>query len=271
MMIDYSNALLPVSETLFIPLAARAAETTSSHPVIMDDKSVEIMQALDLGGKITNGGMISTLGILARTKIIDEEVQRMLNNKPAATIINLGAGLDTRICRMDNGLLTWYDLDLPEVIQFRRQFFSENERIHFIAQSALDETWMDRIPVRDDNPVILIAEGLLMYFSEAEVVRILGLAAKRFPGAHLFADVVHSYFIQKKISSPFLWGMDHAKDIEKLDSRIRLVQAWSAGDLLKHRQPLLLRMLNILPATKNRSQILHIQFRSTGVDHATFQ
>lgn len=77
----------------------------------------------------------------------------------------------------------------------------------------------------------------------------------------MFFDVVHSYFINKKISSTFLWGIDKAKDIEKLNSSIELIQSWSAGNLLKERQPLILRLLDFLPATKNRSQILHIQFK----------
>ena len=35
-----------------------------------------------------------------------------------ATVIELGCGLDTSFSRIDNGRLRWYDLDLPEVIDF---------------------------------------------------------------------------------------------------------------------------------------------------------
>jgi O-methyltransferase involved in polyketide biosynthesis len=109
--------------------------------------------------------------------------------------------------------------------------------------------------------VIIIAEGLLMYFTKEEVSQILALLSRRFPGAHMFFDIVHSYFINKKISSTFLWGINQAKDIEKLNSNIELIQSWSAGNLLKDRQPLIFKILNFLPSTKNRSQILHIQFK----------
>ncbi len=162
---------------------------------------------------------------------------------------------------MDNGIFKWYDLDLPDVIQFRRQFFSENERIRFISKSVLDPAWTEEISLPDDSTVIIIAEGLLMYFTEEEVSQILTLLANRFPGAHMFFDIVHSYFINKKISSTFLWGIDSAKEIEKLHSGIELIRSWSAGNLLKERQPMLLRLLNVLPATRNRSQILHIRFK----------
>ena len=98
-----------------------------------------------------------------------------------------------------------------------------------------------------------------MYFSEQDVRQIFYLLDKHFKGAHMYFDVVHSYFMGKGISSTFLWGLDKAEDIEKICPSIQLIHAWSTGDLLKSRQPLLLRLLNFLPSTKNRSQILHIQ------------
>lgn len=253
--------LLPISETLFIPLVARATETARDNPIISDTKSVEILRTMNLEDKITDGGSISTLGILSRTKIIDDEVNRILSQNANATIINLGAGLDTRITRVDNGLLKWYDLDLPDAIRVRSQFFSENERDQAIPKSVLDTTWTEQIHPYENSRVIIIAEGLLMYFMEEDVSKILALLANHYPGSHMFFDVVHSYFINKKISSTFLWGIDQAKDIEKLHSSVELIQSWSAGNLLKERQPMILRLLNILPATKNRSQILHIRFK----------
>lgn len=253
--------LLPISETLFIPLVARAAETVRKNSIISDEKSSEILKTVNLNDIITDGGPISTHGILARTKIIDDEVKNILSIDVNTTIINLGAGLDTRMTRMDNGLLKWYDLDLPDVIQIRRQYFTENERVQFISKSVLDPSWTDLIPTSDNSTVIIIAEGLLMYFSEKDVSQILTFIASSFPGAHMFFDVVHSYFINKKISNTFLWGIDTAKDIEKLNSKVNLLKSWSAGDLLKERQSKILRLLNFLPATRNRSQILHLQFK----------
>ena len=253
-----SNDLLPISETMLIPLSARAAETGRDNPIISDKKSVEIISKIDTANKVIDGGKVSSHGILARTKVIDDEVKKILAENPDATIINLGAGLDTRICRVDNGILKWYDLDLPEVISVRRQFFSENERIRFISKSVLDSAWVSEI--NTSGSVVIIAEGLLMYFTEENVALIFELLANHFPEAHMFFDVIHTFFINKKISSTFLWGIDNAKDIEKLDARVKLIQSWSTGNLLKNRQPLLLKIFNFLPSTRNRSQVLHIQF-----------
>lgn len=253
------NMQASVSKTLFIPLAARALEAKRNKPVIMDKKAVEVMSQIETGDTIIDGGQISTHGILARTKVIDDEMTKILLNKPETIIINLGAGLDTRICRIDNGKLSCFELDLPDVITLRKRFFTENKRIHFISKSILDDTWVHELGKIDVENAVIIAEGLLMYFSEKDVQQIFRILSRSFKGAHMYFDVVHSSFIGKGISSPFLWGLDRAKDVETLYASIRLINSWSTGDLLKNRQSLLFRVLNFLPSVKNRSQILHIQ------------
>ncbi len=256
---DYT--LDDISKSLFIPLAVRAAEINQQNPVIQDEKSVSIIERTDTGDLIINGGQITTHGILSRTKVIDDEIRNILLNKPDTTIINLGAGLDTRICRLDNGKLRGFELDLPDAITLRRKFFEENDRIRFIAKSVLDDAWVQEIGDIHGQNIVILAEGLLMYFPPEDICRIFGLLSEHFPGADMYFDVMHSFFIGKSISSPFCWGLDKAKDIEALNPSICLLHSWSTGDLLKNRQSLFFRIMNILPSTRNRSQILHIQFK----------
>jgi len=247
-----------IAETLYIPLAARAMETKRNNPVVSDLKALEIINQLDMSNKIVNGGEISTLGILARTIVIDEEVRKKLAFNPKTIVINLGAGLDTRIFRLDNGILKWYDLDLPEVITLRSRFIEKNERIHFVSKSILDTSWINEIDISENSNIIIIAEGLLMYFAEEDVKQIFHSLSERFAGADMYFDVVHSYFVGKKISNNFLWGLDNATNIEKIHKSIKLVDSWSTGNLLKDRQSLFFKIMNVLPSTRNRSQILHI-------------
>lgn len=253
--------LSQVSETLIIPLAVKAKETTGSVSLFADQKSVEILDTINTEGIIIDGGAISTHGILARTQVIDHVVNDLLVEKPNSIIINLGAGLDTRMSRLDNGLLRWYDLDLEEVIALRKYFFSENERVKFIAKSVMDFSWMDEITISPDDNVIIIAEGLLMYLLEKDVQQIFLRLSARFPKAHMLFDVVHTFFIGKGINSTFSWGIDSAEDFCKQFRNTCLVYSWSTGDLLKNRQPLFVRMMNCLPSTRNRSQVLHVLFK----------
>ena len=43
---------------------------------------------------------------------------------------------------MDNGLLTWYNLDLPETIEVRDSVYNESGRISTIACSVLDKAYV---------------------------------------------------------------------------------------------------------------------------------
>lgn len=259
-----ANELSVLAQTLFIPLAVRAKEAECSRPIFIDKMAIDIFNQCDTRNVIIDGGEISTHGILARTQVIDTEVESLLSVNPNAIVINLGAGLDTRFFRLDNGTVKWYDLDLPEVIALRKQFIAENDRLHFVAKSVMDYSWIDEIKYSSNDTVILIAEGLLMYFTENDVKKILSILIKKFPNADMFFDVVHSFFIGKKISSGFLWGIAKAKELESLNNEISVMQAWSTGSLIKQRQSLIFRMLNVFPSTKNRSQIIHLKLERRG-------
>lgn len=254
-----TDELSALAQTLFIPLAVRAKEARCEHPLLTDNMAVDIFNQCDTENMVIDGGEISTHGILARTKIIDAEVKNILNQNPHTIVINLGAGLDTRFFRVDNEAIQWYDLDLPEVILLRKQFIPENERLHFISKSVLGHSWINEIKYSPKDTVILIAEGLLMYFTEDEVKEILNFLVANFPRADMLLDVVHSFFVGKKISSNFLWGIAKSKEMESLNKDITVIEAWSAGKLLKQRQSLIFRLLNIFPSTQNRSQIIHLK------------
>lgn len=251
-----TSGLPELSKTLFIPLAVRANESRCEHPIFIDKMALTILNQCDTANMTIDGGEISTHGILARTQVIDTQVKSLLIKNPCATVINLGAGLDTRFFRLDNGSVVWYDLDLPEVMSLRKQFIPEHERLHGIAKSVLDESWPTAVGCAANDSVIIIAEGLLMYFTQNEVEEIFRILIAAFPNATMLFDVVHSFFVGKKISSDFLWGVKHLHEIERLHPKITLVQAWSAGNLLKQRQSSFFRLLNLFPSTRNRSRII---------------
>lgn len=249
-----------VMRTLLIPLCARASEMDEKSPIVMDKKAHTILQSIDIEGNIVDGGNISTHGILSRTKVIDDSVRKLLSNSGSSVIINLGVGLDTRIDRLDNDWTHWYDIDFPEVIKMRKKYFSEYMNISYHSGSILNYDWKNVMDTQPANTTIIIAEGLLMYFEESDVITLFEYIATHFPSAHMFFDVVGTYFVGKGISANFQWGLDNAADIIKMVPSASLLKTWATGDLYKSRQPIALRVLNILPQTRKRSQVLHIQF-----------
>jgi len=203
-----------VSETLFLPLYALALESRRPNPVMVDDGAVQLTQRLNetfassdtrLFRRLAKGrlphGLLTTVSL--RIRQYDRFVADFLEREPDGIVVNMGCGLDDRRRRVDNGRVRWYDLDLPEVIELRRRFLSESERMHFIASSVLDHAWLSQLPDEPGHRFLFLAEGLFMYLP-ADGVRALVVALReRFPGAELIAEFANSKIV-KTMQSP--WG-----------------------------------------------------------------
>ena len=117
--------------------------------------------------------------ICQRAKKLDAATRAFLVEQPNGVVLHLGCGLDSRFWRVDNGQVEWYDLDMPPVIELRRQFYPDHARCHLIASSVTDLEWVDRVAAAG-RPVLVVAEGLLMYLGEADVRRLVLRYGKHF-------------------------------------------------------------------------------------------
>ena len=210
-----------VQETLFIPLAARARETQRKHPVLRDPKAVELVQSIDYdAGKYSRGagGLVTVL----RTAIIDFWVRSFLAAHPAATVVEIGTGLNTRFERVDNGQVHWFDLDLPDVIELRRTFFADTERRRTVAASVLAEEWLPAV-AQSRRPYFFVADGVLAYLPEEEVMAALARIAGQFPGALIALDTYprqildrqHRLAARKGIAARWAWACDDPRTLER--------------------------------------------------------
>ncbi|MHA1668975.1 MAG: class I SAM-dependent methyltransferase [Promethearchaeota archaeon] len=125
---------------------------------------------------------------MVRAKNFDIAIKKFIIGHPSATVVNIGARLDTTFYRVDNGKIKWYELDLPSAISFRKRFLSESERNKFISKSALDIAWFDEIEFNKNNGIFFIAGGFVYYFKEEEISALVIKMAKRFPGAEMIFD-----------------------------------------------------------------------------------
>jgi len=132
------------------------------------------------------------LVFLARAYQCDQALKKYINRYPSATIINLGAGLDTTFYRVDNGKIQWYDIDFPGVIAQRKQVIEPHERCFMIGSSVLDLTWLDQIYSDPIKGTFIIGAGLLMYFKEPKVITLFTQLAQRFPEGDFIFDAVQN-------------------------------------------------------------------------------
>jgi len=237
-----AGSLSGVPETLLIPLFMRAAETRRPDAIIRDEKAVEIIASLDYDFAHLEKVWMTQIDIAVRTEILDEAARRFVERDPQALVVNLGAGLDGRFYRLDNGMLRWFDLDLPEVIQLRRRFYREEDRHRFLAKSLLDFSWIDELQRRAGEPVLIIAEGVLHYFEENDVRRLFCEIADRLPGAELLfhSTSPHCLYHQprsrlfRSFAARFRWGIWSGRKIEPWDSRFEFLDEWAFVD--RHRR-----------------------------------
>ena len=248
-----------VAETLLIPLYARAVEAAKEKPRVNDQKAVEIMNQIDYDFEKFKSSYMSKEGIVARTIILDREVKKFIDENPNGIVICVGCGLDTRFCRLDNGTIHWYDLDFPEVIELRRKFFTENERWKMIPKSCFDESWVNDVVRSPDQKVLILMEGLLMYFIEEDVMKLFGLIKRSFPHCRLLVELMCQFCVNHgehhdavtKTSATFHWGCDYAKDLEKKIEGLHCDGDISFSDEMNWFMGLIFRVIN------NHIGILH--------------
>ncbi|MCK4959089.1 MAG: class I SAM-dependent methyltransferase, partial [Planctomycetes bacterium] len=253
-----------VPKTLLIPLRGRYLETKRHDGIIDDPMSVEIIDSIDHDFAQTELPWDGQMLMAARTEILDEAVNKFIGENPECVIVNLGCGLDTRIHRVDNGRILWYDLDLSESIEIREKFVDQTARLKFIAKSVLDFSWVN--DVAKDRKTLFIAEGLLIYFSEEDVKDIFKTIQENFPDSeiifeaysHLMKKAWHKHPHIKKAFSMFKWGIETGKLIEKWDKGIRFIQEWHYIDRHPKRWRWM-RFFRYIPALRNVMKIVHLR------------
>jgi O-methyltransferase involved in polyketide biosynthesis len=176
-----------IQETLLIPLYGRAMETRKQEAVLRDPVAEELVATIDYDFARFDG-LPSLLSTVLRTSLFDRWVAHFLSEHPHGTVVEIRTGLNTRYERSDNGRARWFDLDLPDVIELRRTFFTDTPRRTMIAASVTDVAWADTVAAHSGGPYLFAAEAVLPYLPETDVREVIGLLADRFPGSLLALD-----------------------------------------------------------------------------------
>lgn len=230
--------LSEITSTIFIPLYLRAMESQRPDALVKDAHSLTLIQKLELDPTKFDQAQVSEevqVSILLRSRQFDQLTGDFLSRNSSAVVVYLGCGLDTRFERVDNGKVKWYDLDLPEVIDLRRELIGEeSDRHHLLACSALDFSWMDLVSIHESRPFLFLAEGIFMFFEDHQV-RDLVLALKdNFPNSELVFDAFSPFYVwannrrvkRTKIGALTHWALSKGKELEGWGEGIHLISEW---------------------------------------------
>ena len=208
-------ALDGVPETMLWPLWNRAGEMKRADRLLDDPMAAELVERIAYDFLAHFGE--PTVFHPIRARVCDDLIRHYLARGEEAepVMVALGDGLDTQLWRIGDERLRWISVDVPESIRVRRDLLPQHPRATLVECSALDPAWMDAVPAHT-RPFITMA-GLLMYFKEADVRRLLTEIARRFPGAEIFFDTIPPFFSQKTLKGlkitkyytapPMPWGI----------------------------------------------------------------
>ncbi|MFD5557104.1 class I SAM-dependent methyltransferase [Streptomyces sp. NPDC127068] len=191
-----THGLNGVSVTLLTPLYGRAhAADLLPGTTFRDPLAARLLARIDyrLPEVLTDRG--NAVGSVHRAIVLDGITTEFAARHPDGVVLSAGIGLDTRAHRLDDRIpdsVTWLGVDLPDVVRLRRTLLPDDP-VTLLAASVTEPGWHDTLTARtSDRPVLVLAEGLLMYFAPDQVRFFLDSCRTAFgPGTELSGDYFH--------------------------------------------------------------------------------
>jgi O-methyltransferase involved in polyketide biosynthesis len=217
------------------PLWARAKFSVLYPNLLKDDQAIELKEKVkklhpdsekELAMLDEFVDELLGLAFAVRARAFDDTINSYLEAKPKAVIINLGCGLDTTFSRVDNGTIRWYDLDLPDAIDYRSVLIPETERSKCIPKSIFDFTWMDEVGYEQTDGLLMFAGGLFAYFDEVEVSGLFKAMAHKFPGGEIMFDSSSArgnWLVNRRLKKFGVEGISHKFEAKSQNQ----IESWS--------------------------------------------
>ncbi len=215
------------SKTLFITLYGKAY--ASGRGLILKDKRAEEIFAragVELKGKSRSKWLAFNMAM--RAAVIDRLTEKYIAQNPDCCVICPGCGLDSRLLRVKARGKKWYDLDFPEVMALRAEYFAPDEREGELPSSVADLGWLSHID-GDIDTCVIAAEGLMMYLPEKDIAALLAALAERFKKTVLICDMYSRLSVKLsgrnnpavQLGASIVYGMDEPEDFTALHRGVR--------------------------------------------------
>ncbi len=245
------NILNDVSETAIITLRARTIESQKNNPIICDEISSLCLEKIgrllpeEIRKRLLDRKMSSTLSryIALRARKYDLYAKEFLAKYADGLVVSLGCGFDTRYWRVSDRAWKYVEVDLPNVIEAKREILQGIMEYLTIGCSVLEEQWVRDILAIQSQHVLFLAEGLFMYLPQKEVEGLFRKLSESFSESWIVFETVNKKYTQgvwKKMveskmkrsggttaGSSYQFGVNNAKDIESFGKNIKLAEEWS--------------------------------------------
>lgn len=171
---------------LLQPMWLRSRESLVDNALVYDPIATRACQRCQLAPECFSGDIDQKqLLHVTLARLCDQHVSAFIKRNPDGWIVNVGAGLDTRFYRVDNGRCHWLELDVSEHLLWREKLFHRSERYHQLCGSVDDLSWLEYLPISEKAPVLIVCEHALLDCTERQVAKFVQALGCHFDSAHL--------------------------------------------------------------------------------------
>ncbi len=231
--------LTPVQASLFLTQCGRALDSRARHPFLGDQTADEILARIGYDCSRFPMPASSVTDIALRAKKLDGVVRRFVARHTGAVVLDLGAGLDSRMTRVAPPAgVDWFNVDYPEVTALRAEAIGQ-EKAEAIAADLTEPGWLDAVPT--GRPAVIVADGLVAFLAQDAFVTLLHRLVDHFPSGEIAFNGYtrfHTWVLKRYrgtasiadvVANP---GFDDPRDPERWEPRLRL-----AEEILLTREP----------------------------------
>jgi methyltransferase (TIGR00027 family) len=168
-----------VADTALWIAAYRAAETESPRPLFRDPLAARLAgdKGRTLARKMTGAAQFAWMTVV-RTVVIDDFLREAIA-AGADTVVNLGAGLDTRPYRMElPSSLSWIEVDVPKIVALKEARLPHETprcRLQRLTADLADDDARRRVLAQiaaESRRAVVLTEGVLAYLTTEDVVKL---------------------------------------------------------------------------------------------------
>jgi O-methyltransferase involved in polyketide biosynthesis len=234
------SELAGVSATMLITLAAKVLAATEAPDLqYTADRSLEILRQLEIDPRRFNLNAREVRAVVLRSQWFGQTVRRFLESHPDGLCINLGCGLDPSFEELEaagDGRFSWIDVDLPEVIAIRRQFFAETAHRRIVAGDITDSQLFATLPWDAGRAAIVVAEGVLYFLQRAQVESLFRAQAKAADAQRASVEIAFDYAspfgawivthrpAHRQLGTTFSWTVHNPSEVRSVDPRLEVVE-----------------------------------------------
>lgn len=224
------SSLTSLQKTLLITLYGKSLESQFPDSILEDRYAFQAVQQIEYDFSTFGLSHNALIALAVRAKQLDDWTREFLSQHANGQVVHLGCGLDCRrqrIGHVDDS--SWWELDFPEVIKLRQHVLGEPSTCQSIGASILDRKWLT--DVRSDRPTLIVAEGVLPYFTAENAKQLLGDLVTHFDTGQIAFDAynwlgvawLNRLPIMRQTKETLRWAVNDPEQLETQVPGLRLI------------------------------------------------